>query len=264
MSTSTVEIIQKWIQTEANFYGRTDENFIQNFLNICDDVEITKQKITRYYELRLKHPRIMADFEGLYRKDLKLMKQKALFCDIANENFNEPFLAVAFAPGIEADDTIYEALCTLMLVCEVALLHSPRFRKHGTIVVFDFKDFKMSHIFQFTPSFAINTLTCVLEGIPMKLQQVHIINVGYMLKGVITVAVSLLPRELSKKIWVHSGSWENLQNYIKVEELRLVQDCQQGKADEIFKTGYEIIMKYKDYILDDAKYGFKPIHDEAS
>ncbi|GAB6023838.1 hypothetical protein CHUAL_008579 [Chamberlinius hualienensis] len=262
MSVNDVETIQKWIKTEANFYGRTDESFIQNFLNICEDVEKTKERITRYYQLRLKCPQIMANFDSLYSNDLKLIKQKALFCDIMDENLNYPFVGVGFASKLEANDTLYDAFSTLMLVGEVCLLHSPRFRKHGVIMIVDFQEMKLNHVFQCSPSFALIAFKCFLEGIPMRFRQVHFINTGYILKAAITVAIHLLSRELSKIIMVHSGSWENLENYVRMEDLRLAYDDQLD-TDDLLKTGYEMMMKYKDYILDDGKYGFKTTLNDA-
>ncbi|GAB6023837.1 hypothetical protein CHUAL_008578 [Chamberlinius hualienensis] len=242
-------------------FPNVDESLIQNFLNICEDVEKTKQRITRYYQLRLQCPQIMANFDSLYGKDLKLIKQKALFCDFTKENSNDPFLGVAFASKIEADDTIYDAFGTLMLVGETCLLHSPRFRKHGGIMIVDFQEMKFNHILQCTPSLALIALKCFLEGIPIKFHQVHFISTGYMLKAAFSVAIRLLSPELSKIVWIHSGSWESLENYIRIEDLRLVYDDHQDN-DEIFKTEYEIMMKYRDYILDDAKYGFMPIRED--
>lgn len=247
-----------WLQTEAPFRGQTNPIFINFILTVVkNDVEQAKEMITHYYTVKKRYPDMIKAIDLLDERVLRGINLGALTTDIGrSEDTQFPLVMVANFGRVSEDFEIYEATKISINVFMALIIGSKRTQKHGTITIMDFSEIPYFIILQITPSYLMQTISCLHVTGTAATKQIHLINVGYIVKAIIEATRLLLPTYINDLVYVHLGSWDSLSEYIPPESLPVEYGGTNGTIEENITDTREAALKMRDFLLENDQYGF--------
>ncbi|GAB6032312.1 hypothetical protein CHUAL_010949 [Chamberlinius hualienensis] len=245
-----------WMQTEAPFRGYTNPIFINGFLNMAkNDVEVAKEKVTKYYTMRKSYPDILRAVDLLEEKCLRGINLGVLSTDIGlSSDIEFPVVMVADLGRASLDYDLNEALNMAMNIAVALLFGTKRIQKHGLIMIMDLSQIPYGFLIQITPPYLAKIMKLI--NITGTLKQLHIINTGYVVRVIIETARLLVPTMINDLIYVHNGSWDVLAEYIPPECLPVEFGGTNGTQEENIADTREAVLNLRDFILENDQYGF--------
>ncbi|GAB6031435.1 hypothetical protein CHUAL_009209 [Chamberlinius hualienensis] len=254
----SVQIIRKWIETEAPFRGRTDFEFIARYLKACDiDIEETKNTISKYYTFRKLYPLLMRNRDINEKSQKKIFDRCIVTTDASQSEYQLPIVVLLHIGKLRSDDNLYEFAKVLFAGIESMTMEWNRPLEYGCILVYDFSNVQLSVIFNTLPRFLEQYTTILAGSLPLRARQIHFINVGIIMRTIINIGLRFIPQNSKAKHFVHGGSWECLQEYIPPQCLPIECGGTNGTMEQNNEEVLPVFQKWRDYLIDDEQYGLK-------
>lgn len=105
----------------------------------------------------------------------------------------------------------------------------------GDVYILDATVATPMHFSKFTPALVKKFLVCVQEAYPVKLKEVHVINVSPLVDTIVNFVKPFLKEKIRNRIYVH-GSLEKLYEYVPREILPEEYGGQAGPIQAIHGT----------------------------
>lgn len=122
--------------------------------------------------------------------------------------------------GIEKDiltPSVAEAMKLVLMIGDVRLAEE-QVGVAGDVYVLDATVATPTHFAKFTPTIVKKFLVCVQEAYPVKLKEVHVVNVSPLVDTIINFVKPFLKEKIRNRIYVHS-TMETLYEHIPKEIL---------------------------------------------
>lgn len=110
----------------------------------------------------------------------------------------------------------------------------------GDIYILDASVATPSHFARFTPTIMKKFLVCVQEAYPVKLKQVHVINISPLVDTIINFVKPFLKEKIRNRIFMHS-KLEDLYEYVPREILPIEYGGDAGPIQAIHGINIELI-----------------------
>lgn len=145
--------------------------------------------------------------------------------------------------GLDKDlptPNVAEAMKLVMMIGDVRLKEE-LIGVAGDIYILDAAIATPSHFAKFTPSLVKKFLVCVQEAYPVKLKEIHVVNVSPIVDSIVNFVKPFLKEKIRNRIFMHSNI-KTLYEYIPQDILPLEYG---GKAGSVI----EINGEFKHFIL---------------
>ncbi|KAF8771080.1 Clavesin-2 like protein [Argiope bruennichi] len=108
----------------------------------------------------------------------------------------------------------------LDLIAINSLLMNPLTQMSGISLIFDWSGFHMSSFLAFKPVSVIRLMNHMLKSLPVRIKEIHVVNIHAIFRVVCNFFYFVLPKELRSCVFFHpNDDWKSLHQFIPPEIL---------------------------------------------
>ncbi|XP_035719570.1 alpha-tocopherol transfer protein-like [Vespa mandarinia] len=238
-----LKIIKEWLIKQPHLPNVDDDQMLMTFLRGCKfSLEKCKKKLDMYFTMRAIVPEFFSN------RDVTQPELKEIL-DIINippmSGLTEDGCRVIIMRGIRKDTltpNVPNLMKLVMMIGDIRLkeeIHGVA----GDIYILDASVATPSHFAKFTPTILKKFLVCVQEAYPVKLKQVHVVNISPLVDTIVNFVKPFLKEKIRNRIFMHS-KLETLYEYIPKEILPIEYG---GDAEPIQVVHDAWIKKLEEY-----------------
>ncbi|CAG9098143.1 unnamed protein product [Plutella xylostella] len=223
----TPEVVEKALKElrvllagEKNLHVPLDrDDFLMKFLRPCKFyAESAFKRIQAYYKFRLAHAEYCRD---LTSTAIRAAFHHSVISILAprDQHGRRIMLVESGERWNPREVSLSEMFRGVQLGLESAMVE-PRTQVCGVVVILDVKGLSLTHIMQFTPSFAKMVVDWIQDCTPIRLKAVHIINQPFIFNMLFALFKPFLREKLRKRIYFHGADRASLLAHVDARALR--------------------------------------------
>ncbi|XP_014259292.1 alpha-tocopherol transfer protein-like [Cimex lectularius] len=251
-----LEHIKDWLKRQPHLPAFEDDGRLMTFLRGCKfSLEKTKKKLDMYFTMRAAVPEFFANRDPT-RTEFKQVFDLFQFPPLPGlpPNGRRVIVMRAVDPKNEVIN-VTEAMKAVLMIGDIRLKEETT-GVAGDVYIFDASIVTpahfASHFSKFTPALIKKFLICVQEAYPVKLKEVHVINVSPMVDTIVNFVKPFLKEKIKNRIHVHSDL-ASLHKLVPKEVLPSEYGGDAGPVSEINKQWYDKVVSYKDWFISQEK-----------
>ncbi|XP_053972501.1 alpha-tocopherol transfer protein-like [Hylaeus volcanicus] len=213
-----LEIIKEWLAKQPHLPNSFDDQRLMTFLRGCKfSLEKCKRKLDMYFTMRAAVPEFFTGRDANrpeIREILNLVQIPPL------PGLTKEGRRVIVMRGIEKDvptPNVSEALKLVMMIGDIRL-NEEQVGVAGDVYILDASCATPAHFAKFTTGIVKKFLVCVQEAYPVKLKEVHVVNVSPLVDTIVKFVKPFLKEKIRNRIFMHSDI-KTLYKYIPREIL---------------------------------------------
>ncbi|XP_073813190.1 retinol-binding protein pinta-like [Musca autumnalis] len=248
---------REWIQRQRHLKARTDDQFLISFLRGCKySLEKAKSKIDKYYTLKSKYPEFYTIQDIDDPKVIELYKMGIGLHLPTPLHDNGPRIQYV-RPGNYPTDkyTFTDVMAIANAFQELNMRFDDYCVVNGYIQILDMSCYSASHILQMTPNVVRKISTFAEDALPLRQRAVHIINASPTFDILLNMVRSLMPVKQQQRLFIHGSNMESLYEHIPLKYLPKELGGENSSFDEINKLQWKVFQEYRDYFIENKKYG---------
>ncbi|XP_014287399.1 alpha-tocopherol transfer protein-like [Halyomorpha halys] len=249
-----LEHIKDWLKRQPHLPAFDDDQRIMTFLRGCKfSLEKTKRKLDMYFTMRAAVPEFFANRDPT-RTEMKEVFEIFHFPPLPNlpPNGRRVIVMRALEPTKNEIPSVTEAMKAVLMIGDIRLKEELT-GVAGDIYILDASiatpAHYAAHYSKFTPTIIKKFLICVQEAYPVKLKEVHVINVSPIVDTIINFVKPFLKEKIKNRIHVHPNL-ESLHKIVPKEVLPEEYGGTSGTITDISQTWYDKIVSYRDWFLE--------------
>lgn len=194
-----------------------DIPFLTKFLRPCKFYpDSAFRLIKRYYKFKYKHPELSNNLMPITIKHV-LESDVTAFLPVRLDNGCR-MMVIDIGKWNVKEVSVNDLFRTIMLILEVGMIE-PKTQVAGVHVLLDMHGLTLTHIFQFTPSFAKTALEFIQECVAIRLKGIHVINQPFIFKMLWAIFKPFIGEKLRKRIFFHGYDLKSFYAHISKESL---------------------------------------------
>jgi len=215
---AAVEEMRELTQAETNLHVPATDEFLIAFLRPCKYYPKSAfERMKKYYKLKQKHPNL---FEDLFPNSVRhVYEQDILTLLPLRDQKGCRILLMEVGKKWKPAKCSLNDLFRSVLIAITSSMREPTTQICGGMIIFDFDGLALTHIMQFTPSFAAMILEWVQEVLTLRLKAVHIFNNSYIFNMLFAIFKPFIKEKLRKRIFFHGKDTKSLTKHIRPEAL---------------------------------------------
>lgn len=222
--------LREWLSKQPHLPQHIDDIRLERFLYGCKfSLERTKKILDKYYTVRTGIPEFFGNRDPMERQFQESFRYSYYFPlpRLTPEGYR--VTVYKLADHDIATFNIRDITKRIVMVLDARLLEE---KCLSNIMVFDLQGFSMAHFAKVTPTLSIvrKAMLSIQDAFPMRLTQIHFVNVPHFIEKVLALFTPLLKEKLVKKFIIHTHPSDSLYEYIPQE---ILPDEYGGKAGTI-------------------------------
>uniref|UniRef100_A0A1B0CUX6 CRAL-TRIO domain-containing protein n=2 Tax=Lutzomyia longipalpis TaxID=7200 RepID=A0A1B0CUX6_LUTLO len=249
--------LRTWIAKQPHLKARTDDQFLVAFLRGCKySLERAKQKIDLFYSVRSNFKDIMSDRDPMSEKNLDIIRL-GVGLPLPNTITPDGPRIILIRPGVyEADKyDILDVMRISIMANDISMLEDDHMMVAGQMGILDLSNVTMAHFLQFSPTLVKKMTVMNQEALPIRLKGFHYINTPAGFETVYNLFRKFLNEKNRNRLHVHGDNLESLYEHIPKKLLPKEYGGEAGSVKELTVKWEKKFMDYRDYFLEEAKYG---------
>ncbi|XP_047511543.1 alpha-tocopherol transfer protein-like [Pieris napi] len=239
-----LEHIKEWLKKEPHLPDEFDDQRIMTFLRGCKfSLEKTKRKLDMYFTMRTAVPEFFTNRDVTLpelQEILKIVQMPPL------PGLTPDGRRVVLMRGMDKDaqtPNVADAFKLALMMGDVRLKEETE-GVAGDIYVLDASVATPTHFAKFTPTLVKKFLVCVQEAYPVKLKQVHIINVSPLVDKIVNFVKPFLKEKIRERIFIH-GDVNDLYKHFPQEMMPSEYGGKAGPMDDLHNAWVKKMEEYK-------------------
>nr|XP_026490736.1 alpha-tocopherol transfer protein-like [Vanessa tameamea] len=245
--------IKEWLKKEPHLPDEFDDQRIMTFLRGCKfSLEKCKRKLDMYFTMRSAVPEFFTD-RDVNRPELqeiiKIVQMPPM------PGLTPDGRRVILMRGIDKDvqtPNVANAFKLALMLGDVRLTEEKE-GVAGDIYILDASVATPNHFAKFTPTLVKKFLVCVQEAYPVKLKQVHVINISPLVDKIVNFVKPFLKEKIRERIFIHSDVNE-LYKYVPQDMLPSEYGGKAGPMNDLHDAWVKKLEEYKGWFADQEQY----------
>ncbi|XP_065073961.1 alpha-tocopherol transfer protein-like isoform X1 [Ochlerotatus camptorhynchus] len=208
-----IGIIREWLGKQPHLPKDMDDARLRTFLRGCKfSLERVKQKLDMYYTMRNAVPEFFTE-RDVTRQEMS---------EVLNVVHMPPLpgltpagCRVVMLRGTDKDistPNVIESMKLTLMIGDIRLAEES-VGVAGDVYILDASVATPTHFAKFTPTLVKKFLICVQEAYPVKLKEVHVVNVSPIVDTIVNFVKPFLKEKIRERIHIHS-SMEDLYKFV--------------------------------------------------
>ncbi|VVC40270.1 Cellular retinaldehyde binding/alpha-tocopherol transport,CRAL/TRIO, N-terminal domain,CRAL-TRIO lipid [Cinara cedri] len=243
-----VQILMEWMRKQSHLPDpEVDERRIRLFLILCkNSLERTKEALDQYYTIKSTVPEFFANRDPTKPELLNSMKT-SLFIPLPKLTPEGYRISLSRLRTSEVDNFEFADYVKVnFMSIDIRVSKIDFFKKE--IFIFDLDKFTMSHLAAILPQIK-NFIYCATTAYPLRIQQVHIINMPSYAQSMVNMVLGFLKKKIASRIMIHN-SVADLKKHVNIDILPLDYGGTFPKtSEEITEEWKDELIKHKDWFL---------------
>ncbi|CAH0388172.1 unnamed protein product [Bemisia tabaci] len=271
-----LEHIKEWLDRQPHLPSSHDydDGRIMTFLRGCKfSLEKTKRKLDMYFTMRTAVPEFFGNRDP-EKDEIKEVMKITNIPPLPGLTPNGRRVIVMRGADLDGNNlpNVSDCMKVVLMIGDIRLKEEI-VGVAGDVYVLDAAvatpQHFASHFSKFTPTLIKKFLICVQEAYPVKLKEVHVINVSPLVDTIISFVRPFLKEKIRNRIHVHADL-DSLYKFVPKDVLPEEYGGYAGPIADINKQWYQKLMDYRDWFLqqetvkaDEARRPGKPkTHDD--
>ncbi|KAI4501150.1 hypothetical protein M0802_003523 [Mischocyttarus mexicanus] len=213
-----LKMIKEWLAKQPHLPQVDDDQMLMTFLRGCKfSLEKCKKKLDMYFTMRGIAPEFFGN-RDITKEELKTAANLVQFPPLPGLTKNGCRVIVMNGKTKDLIPTNVANLMKLVMMVGDIRLKEELHGVAGDIYIFDASVATPAHFAKFTPTLIKKFLVCVQEAYPVKLKQIHAINLTPFVDTIVSFVKPFLKEKIRNRIFTHSNI-ETLYEYVPREML---------------------------------------------
>ncbi|XP_031839005.1 alpha-tocopherol transfer protein-like isoform X2 [Nomia melanderi] len=238
-----LEIIKEWLSKQPHLPKFEDDSRIMTFLRGSKfSLEKCKRKLDMYFTMRAAIPEFFSN-RDITRPELKDIAKLIHIPPLPGLTKNGR--RVIIMRGINKDTptpNVADGMKIVLMIGDIRLKEELT-GVAGDVYILDASVATPSHFAKFTPTIVKKFLVCVQEAYPVKVKEVHVVNVSPIVDTIVNFVKPFLKEKIRNRIFMHSDL-KTLYDYIPREILPTEYGGDAGPIQAIHDTWMEKLEEY--------------------
>ncbi|XP_011632705.1 alpha-tocopherol transfer protein-like [Pogonomyrmex barbatus] len=238
-----LEIIKEWLSKQPHLPKFDDDQRIMTFLRGCKfSLEKCKRKLDMYFTMRAIVPEFFSNRDITTPSMQELMK----YIQIPPlPGLTKNGRRVIVMRGVTKDvptPNVAEAMKVVFMIGDIRL-REEKCGVAGDVYILDASVATPTHFAKFTPAIVKKFLVCTQEAYPVKLKEVHVINVSPIVDTIHNFVKPFLKEKIRNRIFMHSDI-KTLYDYVPREILPTEYGGDAGPIQDIHEMWMKKLEEY--------------------
>lgn len=263
--------IKEWLAKQPHLPQFEDDQRIMTFLRGCKfSLEKAKRKLDMYFTMRAAVPEFFNDRDAT-RPELKAILDVVHIPPLPGltPNGRRVIVLRARRNDIPLTYNVWDGAKLVLMIGDIRLKEE-EVGVAGDVYILDASIATPALFAKFTPSLIKKFLVCVQEAYPVKLKEVHVVNVSPIVDTIVNFVKPFLKEKTRNRIYVHTAGLESLYKYVPKEVLPEEYGGYAGPLDVIHNQWVKKMQSYRGWFkaqesvkTDESKRPGKPkTHDD--
>ncbi|KAF7281596.1 alpha-tocopherol transfer protein-like [Rhynchophorus ferrugineus] len=215
---SDLQHIKEWLLKQPHLPDTWDEERLMTFLRGCKfSLEKTKRKLDMYFTMRTACPEFFFN-RDITSPELQKIAKLGTVPPLPGLTPDGKRVVVLRGKDKDVDTPPLEDIAKLVLMIGDVRLAAEEVGVAGDVYILDASVATATHFSKVSPSMAKKFLVCVQEAYPVKLKEVHVVNVSPLIETIVQWVKPFLKEKIRNRIHLHSN-YESLHKAIPKEIL---------------------------------------------
>ncbi|KAF5282987.1 hypothetical protein FQA39_LY04858 [Lamprigera yunnana] len=249
-----LQTIKEWLSKQPHLPSHIDERFLLRFLLCCRcSLERTKRLIDLCFTIRSQAPEIFENRDPT-SESMKHILNITDMVPLPKLTKDDYKLFIYRLADPDPDKYVFaDALKTFLTLADVRLTFDEEVPK-GEVPIFDMAGFTLKHAYKVQLPVLKKYMVYTQEAHPVRLKQIHVINVPPFLDKVLVLVKPLMKSEVSAMLHFHQPNSSTLYDYIPKELLPEEYGGDIGKLADIKKEWIQKLYNSRKFLLDDSRW----------
>ncbi|CAH1118250.1 unnamed protein product [Phaedon cochleariae] len=240
---SDLQHIKEWLLKQPHLPDTWDESRLMTFLRGCKfSLEKCKRKLDMYFTMRTAVPEMFSN-RDITNPELKLVVDVGQIPPLPGLTPEGRRVIVLRGKTPEVENYNIADICKAVLMIGDVRLEAEQTGVAGDVYILDASVATANHFGKINPTLIKKFLVIVQEAYPVKLKEVHVVNVSPLVDTIISWVKPFLKEKIRNRIHVHPNI-ESLYEFIPKD---ILPDVYGGTAGDIQKFHDEWMEKLKEY-----------------
>ncbi|XP_059049311.1 alpha-tocopherol transfer protein-like [Achroia grisella] len=240
--------IKEWLRKQPHLPDEWHDQCLMSFLRGSNfSLEKCKKKLDMYFTMRTACPEFFTQ-RDVTRPDLKDLLSRGQGPTLPGLTPKGYRVILARALDKTLDPSHLNNVFKLAMMMGDIRLNEELEGVAGDVYVLDASILAPSHLGKISPGAIKRFLICIQEAYPVKLKEVHVVNVSPLVDAVLSMVKPFLKEKIKKRIFIHHDL-ETLYEYVPKDILPVEFGGTSGHIDEIQKAWEKKLGEYKDWFL---------------